>query len=357
MAVVLVMAWWGLKEPIRRVGSGLQPMERPACTVSLENFESLRNIWSARRHRLDWNCIFMLPPWLETWWQEFGSEQRPVLYAVREGETLLGIAPLERKGDCLFFIGSPDLCDCMDFIVAPGREADFFNTLLDHMETLSIRDLDLRCLRPDSKVLLHLAPIARQRGHKIFCTPDDTSLELALPSMWEEYLGVLTSKQRHEVRRKLRRIHEAGEVTFHILHVPGSLSRGLELFLRLFRQSGDDKAGFMTAQKESFFISLARAMAREDLLRLPVLELNGVPVAALLCFDYNGTVHLYNSGYDPQHRVLSAGLVSKILCIKDSIEKGKKKFDFLKGDEVYKHRLGGTAIPLHRCQISMNRNG
>jgi CelD/BcsL family acetyltransferase involved in cellulose biosynthesis len=64
-------------------------------------------------------------------------------------------------------------------------------------------------------------------------------------------------------------------------------------------------------------------------------------------------VSIYNSGYDPNYVSLSAGLLSKVLAIKGSIEKGKKKFDFLKGEEMYKHHLGGKEVPLFRCQIAI----
>ena len=50
-------------------------------------------------------------------------------------------------------------------------------------------------------------------------------------------------------------------------------------------------------------------------------------------------------------------MISKVLCIKDSIEQKKDRFDFLRGAEVYKYRLGGTEIPLHECRISIGDTG
>jgi CelD/BcsL family acetyltransferase involved in cellulose biosynthesis len=70
-----------------------------------------------------------------------------------------------------------------------------------------------------------------------------------------------------------------------------------------------------------------------------------------MCFDYRNNIYLYNSGYNPEYSWLSAGILSKALCIKDSIEKGRKRFDFLKGDEVYKYHLGGQELPLYRYTI------
>jgi CelD/BcsL family acetyltransferase involved in cellulose biosynthesis len=176
---------------------------------------------------------------------------------------------------------------------------------------------------------------------------------LDLPPSWQEYLRTLTQKQRHEVRRKLRRFWEAGDVNYRMIEDSESASQSIAIFLRLFRESRQDKAIFLTARMESFFTSIAMAMGQAGLLRLGILELNALPVASVMCYDYNNTVFLYNNGYDPQYSSLSTGLISKVLCIKDSIERGRGKFDFLKGAEEYKHRLGGQEITLYGCQISL----
>jgi hypothetical protein len=47
------------------------------------------------------------------------------------------------------------------------------------------------------------------------------------------------------------------------------------------------------------------------------------------------------------------GIISKVRCIQDSIEKKKKLFDFLKGNEPYKYYLGGQEIPLYFCRIDL----
>jgi CelD/BcsL family acetyltransferase involved in cellulose biosynthesis len=84
-----------------------------------------------------------------------------------------------------------------------------------------------------------------------------------------------------------------------------------------------------------------------------MLEFKNQPVAAVMCFDYNNRIYLYNSGFDPEYESLSVGLNSKVLCIKESIGEGKGRFEFLKGNEVYKQRLGGKEIPLYRCEITI----
>ena len=320
-------------------------------TVTQESFDSLTSYWINSGHRLKWGSVFVLPPWLEVWWRKFQSGAELYLGAVRQQSDIIGIAPLQVKGGEASFIGSADVCDYMDFVVAPGMESDFFSVLLDDLRQRSVHHLDLRALRPDSPVVTNLVGVAQKRGYDVSCHPEAVSVELDLPPTWDEYLGMLTVKQRHEVRRKLRRLGEMGNIDYHVIEDKTAVHDVMDTFLKLFSDSRQEKATFMTDQIESFFRAMTEAMAEAKLLRLGILELEALPVAMVLCFDYNDSVYLYNSGYNSEYRFLSVGLLSKALCIKDSIEEGRKKFDFLKGAEEYKYHLGGKEIPLYRCQI------
>ena len=320
-------------------------------TVTQESFDSLTSYWINSGHRLKWGSVFVLPPCLEVWWRKFQSGAELYLGAVRQQSDIIGIAPLQVKGEKASFIGSADVCDYMDFVVAPGMESDFFSVLLDDLRQRSVHHLDLRSLRPDSPVVTNLVGVAQKRGYDVSCHPEAVSVELDLPPTWDEYLGMLTGKQRHEVRRKLRRLGEMGNIDYHVIEDKAAVHEVMDTFLKLFSDSRQEKATFMTGQIESFFRAMAEAMAEAKLLRLGILELEALPVAMVMCFDYNDSVYLYNSGYNPEYRFLSVGLLSKALCIKDSIERGRKKFDFLKGAEEYKYHLGGKEIPLYRCQI------
>ena len=123
--------------------------------------------------------------------------------------------------------------------------------------------------------------------------------------------------------------------------------------MRLFSLARDEKARFMTSDMAVFFRSLSQAMAEIGLLRFGLLEIDTNPAAMVMCFDYNNTIYLYNSGFDPQYDSFSVGLMSKVLAIQESIQRGNKRFEFLKGNEIYKERLGGQEIPLFRCQIDI----
>ena len=322
-------------------------------TVTEESFESLDSLQSDPDTGLNWSSVFVLPVWMKVWWQIFGSGADLYLRAVRDGNEVIGVTPLHYREGTASIIGGADVCDYLDFVVVPGREGDFFNVLLDDLRENGINCLYLESLRPDSTVLTSLAGIAENRRCEVDYQKEDISLDLDLPATWEEYLEMLNSKQRHEVRRKLRRLQEAGKMNYHFVEEKDDIRSNMGTFFQMFKESRDDKAVFLTERMESFFRLLAGTLADAKLLKLGILELDLTPAAMIIYFDYRNGIYLYNSGYDPKYNSLSVGLLSKILCIKDSIEGSRDKFDFLKGDEVYKYRLGGKEIPLYSCRINM----
>ena len=317
--------------------------------ISLAELDTFR----ADSQQLYWPSVFVLPVWLKVWWDLFGSGHESFIHVVQEGGKAIGIAPLMKTGDVVSFLGSTDVCDYQDFVTMPGKEKEFFTALIDDLKKQGIWSLNLAHLRPDSAVLNFLSPLAKEKGLNAETTREDISFEMELPVTFDAYLESLTTKQRHEVKRKLRRLTEEGTITYRFVDKEPGLSAALESFFRMFVESRQDKAAFLTSQMREYFKALVAALAKSDLLRLGILELDTRSIAEILCFEYQGCMYLYNSGYDPQYVGLSAGLLSKVMAIKDSIDKCIKKFDFLKGPEPYKAHLGGKEVLLFRCRIDI----
>ena len=318
-------------------------------TYASINLDSLDSSWKDLRHRLNWSSIFVLPRWLKVWWQAFGGGSQPYLFEVRENKNIIGIAPLLVRKSKASFIGSADVCDYMDFTVAPSKELPFFTAVLDKLKKDGINELCLDSLRHDSTVMTCLVGLAESKGCQVTCAQENVSLDLDLPSTWDEYLKTLSPKQRRETGRRFRRLDEEGDINYRVAE--NAEPEVLDIFFKLMRVSRKDKAAFLTPNMESFFRALAQTMAEARMLRFGILEISKKPVAAVMCFDYNDKVYLYNSGYDPEYGYISVGLLSKLLSIKDSIARGKKVYDFLKGPEEYKYRLRGREIPIYSCRI------
>ncbi|MEW6486836.1 MAG: GNAT family N-acetyltransferase [Thermodesulfobacteriota bacterium] len=323
------------------------------CAVAPVTLPELAELW--RGGGLDWDCLFVLPPWLEAWSETLGRGETPVLRAVRQGGRLLGVAPLRRRGDRASFLGSPDVCDYQDFVLArdgPTAAPAFFRALLGHLEGLGVRQLDLGALRPDAAARRFLPDAAEAAGWEVAWAPDGVAVELDLPATWEAFLARLDKKERHEVRRKLRRLERTGQVRYRRAAPGEAAGEGGERFLRFFAGYREDKASFLTPGREAFFRRLLAATAREGLAELAFLEVGGEPVAGVLCFSYRDATYLYNNGYDPSWEHLSVGFASKVWSIRESIGRGARRYDLLKGDEAYKLRLGGRRVPLVRCLLT-----
>ena len=188
-------------------------------------------------------------------------------------------------------------------------------------------------------------------GYKIQIIEEDVSPGMNLPNNWEEFISNLPKKDRHELRRKIRRLERYGEVRFQVLTNTTDVEVSMDDFFSLMKKSRSDKAEFLTDKRENFFRTISTELSNISQLRLYFLELNGIRVATTLCFGYNNNLYLYNSGYDPEYSSLSVGLISKAYCIKDAIENGMTYFDFLRGSEPYKYHLGGKDKLLYRMVI------
>ena len=348
-----MVEWWNIGV-MDRSGGGTKLDSAPKTfVVTAETFESAAEYWTNRKHTLRWDCLFVLPAWLKAWWHIFGPQDALHLCSVRQGDEIIGLAPLRIAGTTARFIGSVDVCDYQDFILAPGREADFFRALVADLRQRGIQELDLELVHPASSVLVRFAAMAEDLHCSFESQAADVALEIDLPRTWEEYLLLLTGKQRHEVRRKLRRLLEAGRIDFKTVDEVEDVHAGMDYFLSLFRLSRPDKFAFMTDRMEAFFRRLSEEMARCGILKLFFLEVDDTRTAAAMCFDYAGTRYLYNNGYDDRFRQLSVGILSKVLSIQDGIRAGLQKYDLLKGAELYKHRLGAEPVSLYRCRIRL----
>lgn len=318
----------------------------------ITSFDRIRPQWQELLGRAVVNNLYITPAWQELWWNAFqDSRALAGFYIADHAGDLTAIASLSRCGDHYSLVGSSDTFDYNDFVIARGTEADFYLTLLDTISANGGRRLDLHSIGEDSPTLTMLPELARQRGYAVAVEQEDVAPRLLLADTWDEYLAGLTKKDRHELRRKLRRLEGHSNWRWYCVSDPDAAAARMDVFLDLMRRSDPAKAEFLTPERENFFRKLVVATAAADVLRLFFMEMDGQPVASSLCLDYDGVRMLYNSGHDPEYRYYSVGLLLHSLCLRDALERGCRRFDFLRGNEPYKYRLGGRDHRLYRIAL------
>ena len=332
-------------------------------------FAALRGEWNDLLRRSSFDTIFLTWEWQTTWWRTLGAARGPLyLLAAHDQERLVGILPLYLTSDdawrTLRVVGCFEVADYLDLIVEAGYEEAVYHAFLDWLvgtEAPAWDALDL-CNQPTlSLAHSRLPELVRERGWSAEVSQEDVCPVIALPSGpsapdsdgWETYLATLDKKERHEIRRKLRRVErEAPDAELRFVRGKEGLTDAVSVFIALHRLSRRDKDAFMDEQMQGFFHALATTCAEHGWLQLSFLKVGGEPIATYFCFEYNNEVLVYNSGYDPQaYSQLSPGWVLLARLIQEAIAQGCARFDFLQGDEDYKHRFGGIDEPVYRTLI------
>ena len=309
--------------------------------------------WNTLVARAAGGSVFLTWQWQTEWIASFlDGRALQILTVVDPAGALTGVLPLYAEAPGRWrIVGGEDVSDYLDLAAAPGAEAAVWEALLQQRGD-DAAVWDLRGLRPESPTLAVLPDLAAARGLVATAEPEERCPILPLPASWDEYLARLSGKDRHELRRKMRKLEaELPAVTVRAHASVDGWDEAMSSFLTLHRASRTGKARFMDERMERFFRRSLRALVAAGWTRLWFLESAGTPVAGFLCMEYGGSVGLYNSGFDPAHAKLAPGIVLLGHVIRDAIERRVAVFDFLRGEEPYKYAFGPTPHDLFRLPL------
>ena len=168
----------------------------------------------------------------------------------------------------------------------------------------------------------------------------------------DDHLATLDKKERHEIRRKVRRAEGAGEVLLTESTDPLS---DLQAFIDLHQARWGDDGLFPPtvggAQSRVLFRRLFELFGTDGSLRLSFLTAGGRRIAAGVTFETADRLFYYNAGVDPDARDLSPGVVMVERYLRRAIERGQRSMDFLRGDEPYKYEWGAVDEPIQRLLV------
>jgi CelD/BcsL family acetyltransferase involved in cellulose biosynthesis len=309
--------------------------------------------WNGLLDRSKFPSVFLTWQWQRAWAQAFLRQQPLRILSVTDDDgSLAGLLPLYEDDPArLRLLGGVDVSDYLDVIAVAGREEEVWQALLQHRMAQS-GEWDLHAIRAASPTLSLVPALALAHGLRVTAAVEERCPVLVLPETWDQYLAGLSGKDRHELRRKMRKLdRELPGTTVRAHHTAGGWDEALDVFLRLHRLSKVGKARFMDEQMERFFRDGTKALAAAGWARLWFLDHDSGAVAAFLCVEYGGTVGLYNSGFDPAHARLAPGIVLLAHVIMDAIDRRIPVFDFLRGEEPYKDGFGPVPEDLYNVRI------
>ena len=333
--------------------------------------------WNALVEQSIADTPFSRYEYLSEWWKTLGGgewaagtdgrAEQPllVLISASENDQLIGIAPLfiaEYEGQpSLMLVGSIEISDYLDLIVREQDLPGFLSGLLDFLVSASQpadnwRAIDWYNLPDSSPTLAALKAESERRGWTHHEETDRPTPRISLNGSFDEYLARIDKKQRHEIRRKMRRAAESEKnVRFYIVDGAEDIDSEINSFFDLMVQDPNKEQFLHPEMREQMTVTIQNAH-RGGYLWLGFLEVDGVKAAASLNFDYKNKLWGYNSGVGREHMELSPGWVLLAHVIQWCAENGRYEFDFMRGDEGYKYRFGGVNKYVMRVKITRSLN-
>jgi CelD/BcsL family acetyltransferase involved in cellulose biosynthesis len=318
-----------------------------------EALPALRPQWEDLLSRCAHVTPFMSYEWITTWWKHFG---RPgalrVVCAWDQGE-LVGIAPMEESR--LSVRGVP-LFRCLSLL--GGHEADYKDFLLAHDTRWQALEALLRFCQEEIggwQLLItrglhqnsptnYLLPVISARlglSHRAWAGAVCPYVPLRGEGgdTWAEY------RKRGVVREYLRKAGKLQREQDARLEVAQG-EEAIEEFLRLHELGWGERGGsraITTPALREFHLDLGRAEGKNHELLVAMLYVQERAIAARYYYVLGTAAYEYLTGFDPEWKALSPGVVLLVGTLDLLKSRGYDEVDLLRGDEAYKFHFTQVA--------------
>lgn len=356
-----------------------------------------RTDWDALAARTPWATPFSSWAFQRAWWDAYGANAHdetllictdgpaseapiaivPLMHrhevepsdaltrtTIRHGAPI-DLTPVEPSATAVFF-GASYHADYATILAAPEDLPAAADAVAEHLSSALGQHrwdvVDLRRLRCGDPAADALAAAfgAREveQGWTLNIEREDVCPVVTLPdgADMDGYLATLGKKERHEIRRKVRRAEAVGEVR---LRDSFELLDDLDAFVDFHQKRWGELGLFPDtpggAQSRVFARRLIELFGTNGPLRLTFLSVGGRPIAAGLHFETPDGYLYYNAGIDPDARDLSPGVLMVYAYVQRALAAGKHRLDFLRGNEPYKYEWGAVDEPIQRILVRRGR--
>lgn len=294
---------------------------------------------------------FMSAGWARAWWPHWADGARPFVLMVRDGRETVAMAPLVVRLKGPLRVLEPvgmDPGDYWDVLAAPGYR-DAASTAVAGALRANGGRWDawiLRCPPPDSPVVAALDAT----GLPALVRPPIAAPAIELPDTFDAYLKSMSSSRRQNLRKHLRRL-DNGEVELvevsDVAALPAVVERWQDFRRRQWAAAGKDiNPEHLSPRFAAFMLACLRQLVPLGTAVVWEFRRAGEIIATYLNFADDEAFYWYLGGFDPEHNRLGIGKIAIGHGIRTSIEAGRARYDFARGDEPYKYWYGAVDRPL-----------
>ncbi|NBP82877.1 GNAT family N-acetyltransferase [bacterium] len=286
----------------------------------------------------------------EAWWIGYGADATDASLAVYDAAGVLrAYLPLMLRPDGVRYLGATYHIDYATVLIDLSdreRATAVAEALVAHLFA-DRAALDLRRLRRADRaheLLMSALATNNNRTATLVVEEPAPAIDLTNITTFDGHLERIDKKDRHEIRRKVRRGEGAGVTISAKPHAVDDLAEFIKLHRARWGHHGlftEDEKG---ARDETFMRELF-ARAPDGLVTIAVarnLEF-GAFAAGLFLRDATG-IRYWNAGGELAARALSPGILLFAHGLQMAISERKQTFDFLRGSESYKYEVGAADV-------------
>lgn len=340
-------------------------------TTDFDGLTQLQAVWNELLARTASNTIALTWEWLATWWQVFNDNRELFILVVRDGDEVIGIAPLLKRQAQhygvsywrLEFLASgeevaDEICSpYLDFMLHRGREAEALEAIINYLRESAAGwdEIVLSSMLAESPNVALLESISAACGLHYSATEQESAYYLPLITDWEAQLAQSSRPLRQKIRRE-QRAAEANGVVWRIADQSDNFAENFEILVNLHqaRWTSRGEPGVFASKKfTAFHQRLAPQLLEQGWVKLFILFIADAPVSALYTFVYNQKVFYYQSGLAPvESNLFSPGTLNLSYAQEKAIEWGLTEWDFLQGGQAYKARWHTQPRPLVQVRLA-----
>lgn len=318
----------------------------------LDAVAALAGDWEELLSTSDQDPLCNGPRWQLSHARAFARPSDCFAYTFRDGDALIGLATFKHEPRRSRFAlrrvqwlgdGSFDT-DYQEAVHRPGEEARVARALLDALSRERGADAVVLAMVPiDAPFRTSLAQELERRG--LARRADDLAAgAMDLPGSFDDYVGGLKKRMRSKVRQALRRA-DAAEVQWY---APGTdLEPWLEELWTLHtrRWNAIGEAGsFADERRRSWYRDLLPLESAAGTLALARLVNEGRTVAVQYGLVRGETYYQVQEGYEPALESERPGSQLRAAMLRDLIERGVRRYDFMEGLTRHKTDWGAREV-------------
>jgi CelD/BcsL family acetyltransferase involved in cellulose biosynthesis len=331
-------------------------MGKPTLRVITKQseLENLREAWNDLLMKSASDTVFLTWEWMYTWWECFGEGKNLFVIVAEDEGVIVGIAPFQitraryfgiRALTHLEFLGTTGvITEYPDLIIQQGREHELVSAIITFIckSTLEWDVLNLVSMRQDSLNLKLIRESWEDKGIQYWEYSSSISPYIELPASIDEYILSLSKNFRSKIKYYRKRLEKSRIVKISETTGKNTIADDFAVIMQLHQKRWEEKGGAGSfAQSRVRFLkfhnSIIHRFFENRWLYLLQLIVDGVPTASQYNFIYHNTVYCHSPGFDPDWAQYNVGSVLQMLAIEDSVRKGAKEFDLLRGSEQYKY--------------------